>query len=129
MQMPLIFRIIYIYEKLILGYVFQIMACGIVASPDFLELRLLFGTYGRRIRTACAEIAPRGRVERTGHVTLKNDSFAFAVNAGIRYRNCRNERTCVRVHVMECQFITVGHFNDFAEIHNADTVADMFNNR
>ena len=70
------------------------------------------------------EATTRWRIQRAGHLARQLD--ALGTRSGI---NCRNRgEQCARVGMawVGIDFVTVRNFDDLAEIHNRNTLADVF---
>ena len=74
--------------------------------------------------TACVKPAPGGWVHRRREIARQNRTFLSEGRIGLR--NGRDERFSIRVGGIGIDFGAWGNFDDFAEIHDANPVADIF---
>ena len=97
--------------------------------PSVDEFGCLFGTNPLSLPAPCAETTTRGRVRRTGHITLEHDPSPILPPCRIGDRNCGKERLRVRVRRVVVDLILVALLDDFAEIHHGDAIAEMAHHR
>ena len=94
-----------------------------VCRHRFLQHRLLDPAAIERIRATRVEAAAGRKLDRTGHIAGKND--ALALDGGIRHRNRREQRFGIRMQRIAEQRARRRDFDDPAEIHHGDPVADV----
>jgi len=89
---------------------------------------LQFRHFGRAaclgIGTAGMEMTARRRFDRAGNITLQNGLLASDGRVGDGYR--RQQRLGIGVLRVGKQGFLVGVFDDFAQIHHRDAMADVF---
>ena len=94
-----------------------------VCGQRFLQHRLLDSAAIERIRATRVEAAAGGKLDRTGHIAGKND--ALAPGGRIRHRDRGEQRFGVRMQRIAEQLARRRDFDDPAEIHHGDPVADV----
>src|SRR5260370_30011421 len=70
------------------------------------------------------EAATRWWIQRAGHLARQLD--ALGTRRGVDCRNRGEQRARVRMAWIGIDFVTVRNFDDLAEIHNRNTLADVF---
>ena len=91
------------------------------------EFRFLFRADCLRIGAARVKTAARRWVDRIGDLSLRHWLFPAFVRVGHRH-SCQ-ERDRVRMQGVCINFAKVADLNDFAEIEDANPVADIFGGR
>lgn len=77
-----------------------------------------------RDRATCVETTAARWVDRARHITSEQD--ALTANSGVRNRGSREQRGGVWVQRHVVQLARRSHLDELAEVHDADTVADIF---
>ena len=93
------------------------------------QLRYLLLALVNRHITSWMEVTTSGRIDRTGHISGKNDPLPGAIHNRIGYWYCRQQRYGIRMKRIRIELITLGDLDDLAEIHNRHSVADVAYNR
>src|SRR6266446_2511339 len=70
------------------------------------------------------EAATRWWIQRAGYLARQLD--ALGTHRGVDCRNRGEQRARVGMAWISIDFVTVRNFDDLAEIHNRDTLADVF---
>lgn len=65
---------------------------------------------------------PRWRIHRTWSITFENYSFSLPIRAA---GYCRKKRLCIGMEGRSVQFFGFGKLNDFSEVHNGYSVAEI----
>src|SRR5262245_52299413 len=99
------------------------MAGNPVSPPNVLELRLDFLTNFLFVHATCMEMTALGWVDRTGYISFKND--AFFLDRRIRNGYSREQRFCIGMLRMLVEILIGSQFDNLAEVHHRDPVADM----
>ena len=81
----------------------------------------------RAILASGVELAPLRRFHRTGNVTLQHHQLAVIIDVG--GGNGGKQSLGVGMHGMIKQLLRIAQLHHVAEIHNANTVGDVFDNR
>ena len=81
------------------------------------------------IRAACMEMAPRSRIDRTGHVTSEDDALAFSCDHRIRNGNRGEQCFGIRMEGIFVERIPVSQLDDLAQVHHGDAVGNVTYNR
>src|SRR5262249_52393100 len=102
------------------------MAGNPVPPPNVLELRLNFLTNLLFVHTTRMEMTALGRVNRTGHIALKND--AFFLERWVRNGYSTEQRFGVGMLRILVQVFIGSQFENLAKVNHRHTVADMLHN-
>ena len=81
----------------------------------------------RAVFAARMELAAGRRIDGAGNIALENLDLAIGVK--VRRRNGVHQRLSVGVLGIVEQLLRVGQLDDIAQIHNADAVGDIFDDR
>ena len=92
----------------------------------FFQLRTDLLANTNTAAAARMEGAAGWRIYRTRYITLQHNPAFFRIE--IYYRNSRKQRLGIGVLSMSIQLISISQFNNPPQIHNRDTVSDIFNN-
>jgi len=96
-----------------------------VPSTGIAQVRRLLPAEGFGNRTAGVEIAPGRRIGRTWQIPGEHDAFAIALADRIDQRDRIHQRFGIGVLRRCKQGLALTDLNEFAQIHDADPVADM----
>ena len=92
----------------------------------FIPLRCLCFAAFHAFWTSGMEFAACRRLVGGRDTSLQQNSFSFCRR--IRNRNCRKQCLRIRMHRIAVNFLFFSDFHEITEIHNADTVTDVFHN-
>ena len=92
----------------------------------FIPLRRLCFAAFHTFWTSGMEFAACRRLVGGWDASLKQNSFSFCRR--IRNRNCGKQCLRIRMHRIAVNFLFFSDLHEIAEIHNADTVTDVFHN-
>src|SRR5581483_2463494 len=102
------------------------MTGGVMLSP---LLRFVGGfylaAYILRHGAARMEAAPGWKLDRTGQVAGENNTLAALLDLGVGNGNSREQRPRVGMFRCAVEFVAVGQLNDFAQVHDRDTICYM----
>ena len=91
-----------------------------------LQLRLLFLTDLLAVLAAGMETAAGGNIDGGGNIAFQQDALLLVVNIG--HRNGGQQCLGVGMHRLLVQLFCIGDLHDLAQVHNDDSVGDVFNN-
>ena len=80
-------------------------------------------------RAARVEAAAARRVHRAGYIAHQDDALAFLFDDRIGDRHGGEQRLGVGVQGIVVERIAIRQFDDFAQIHDGDTVGDVADHR
>ena len=103
-----------------------VMTCDPVIVSLVDEKGLFLGAIGPRDWAPRVESATRWRICRTRHIALKNDSVPLS--ARLWNGNRRNQRLGIRMFRVFRDRPRFADFDELAEVHHADAVADVGDN-
>jgi hypothetical protein len=75
------------------------------------------------------ESTPGRGVDRRGNIALEHDPFLVLGALRIRDRDRGEQRLRIRMARMLVQRRAAGHLHDLSEIHDGNTIRDMFHDR
>src|SRR5579872_5432073 len=76
-------------------------------------------------RAARVETTAGRNLDGTWQVVRKDDTLAILFNAWVGNRDSREQRPRVRVFGRTVEFVTVGQFDDLAQVHDRDAICYM----
>jgi hypothetical protein len=94
-----------------------------------LQLWFHFAAQWLRLGTTRAEAAARRRIRGIGHVAGQDNALSGSFPGGIRDRYGGQEGLRVRVAGVCIENVAIGNFNDLAQIHYRNAVAQMTDDR
>jgi len=101
------------------------MAGHEVSRLDFSYFRFFKGASLHGIGASRPEPAPGGRIDGRRNIPLKDDSPGLPGDLGIRNGNRRQEGLGVGMQGIVVEFVAIGDFHQFPQIHDPDAVGDV----
>lgn len=101
------------------------VACHHMLFIDSFQLRLFLLANFLALAASGAERTAGWRINGGRYISLKNDPVTVPVLLRIRNRYCAHQAAGIWMEHILIQFIHLGIFNQIAQIHHTDLVADM----